>query len=165
MTEPDVAGPMKEIMRGRSETVIDARWVERINSRHRAEKRILALTKSSFSLYQTKTFSRIPKTIKHFTWFELKKLEATPSKTLNFTFNSDEIVISTDMDIILTKLMCHFNNIFSKSEMPQLNIPISNSDVEPPFKRGISRLRARLFAERPTVPEDLLKTYQDFLKS
>ncbi|KAH0786509.1 Leucine Rich Repeat family protein [Histomonas meleagridis] len=50
--------------------------------------------------------------------------------------------------------------------MPQLNIPFPNSDVQiPPFKRAISRLRARLFAERPTVPEDLIKTYQEFLKS
>ncbi|KAH0794435.1 Leucine Rich Repeat family protein [Histomonas meleagridis] len=35
----------------------------------------------------------------------------------------------------------------------------------PPYMRGIARLRARLYAERPTVPEDLIETYEEFLKS
>ena len=77
MSESDVSIPLKEIMKGRSEEVIDARWVDKFNSRHRAEKRILVLTESSFSLYQAKTFSKVPKLIKRFLWFDLKKIEMT----------------------------------------------------------------------------------------
>ncbi|KAH0793111.1 Leucine Rich Repeat family protein [Histomonas meleagridis] len=168
MVDKEVEAHLKEIMKGRTENVIDARWVEKISSNHRKEKRVLVLTESSFSLYKTKAFSKLPKPSKRHTWFELKKLEAPSTKTLSFSFVDENITFSSDStDVILKRIVPHLQQILTKSEMPTITISkyssLDDSKLSP--LRGVSRLRARLYTERPTTPEDLLNTYQDFLKS
>lgn len=169
MTEQDVVGHLKEIMRGRNEAVIDARWVEKLNSRHKLEKRILVITESSFSLYQIKTFSRVPRLSKRFSWFKLKKLELVESKKIRFSFTEDVVIVTEAIFSILSNLIPHIRKILTDGEMPELllqqfNIEELTSKIDS-ASRGVLRLKARLYTERPNVPDDLINSYIKFLKS
>lgn len=166
MSDPEVNAHVKEIMHDRTEAILDARWVERINSRHRAEKRILLLTESSFSLYQTKAFSKMPKMSRHFTWFDLQKIEMPQAKTLCLTFENDSVLFTCDsIETVLLKMISHIQEIFSLNEMPKMEIQHYNLEESEDTFRPIKRLKARIYTQRGSIPEDLIHSYMQFLRS
>lgn len=158
-----------EIMKGRNENIIDGIWVQKINSHHRKDHRLLVLTESSASLCRAKKSSKVVSVSRIYQWFSITSVECTTPKviSLNFGPGDDLTFVCNSHNLILEHIVAHLRDILHHREMPNIHCPGIDVggilSVHNPLA-ALKRLRARIFCVATLMPDDLNEKFRQFLE-
>ena len=157
-----------EIMKGRNESIIDGIWVEKINSHHRKDHRLLVLTESSASLCRAKKASKIVTISRSYQWFSITSVDCATPKVISLKFGAGEDLtfVCHSHTVILEHILAHLKDILHRSEMPTINCPGFNVDAILSSRNplaALKRLRAKVFCRATLMPDDLDEKFQQVL--
>lgn len=142
-------------------------WGEKINTKHKLDKRLLICQESSISLYKSRAFSKDPALSRKFSWFDIVKFGVKNDNQMYFTFEEGEINFKYDhANILAVKIAEFIKSILLEKEMPVINFDDDDSKNSLDLKYcTLMRFRALIFRDGATLKESHLRVFGEYIQS
>ena len=75
--DPDAYHLAEELLGNKAETIIDAAWISKINTKQNADHRFIIFTESQILLYKKPVLSKVLKISRSYFWFDLIHVKLT----------------------------------------------------------------------------------------
>jgi hypothetical protein len=168
MIEAGAESIAAEVLRGRDERLLAAVHVNKVNTRHRKDRRLLLVTEISAIFCRPRTFGKSMEVAHTFSWFDIQQIKAGDADSLALSFRpaSEVTFLHEACTQIAEVIVRQLRLVLLDSEFPQ--VLVDGLSVPPPsadLLHGLYRLRGKIMAAGRPVPDDLASIYQAFLMS
>jgi hypothetical protein len=156
-------------MRGRDDRLLHALHINKLNTHHKKDRRLIILTEKCADLYRPKgsMFSKSVELSRSYLWFDVQQIKSSGPGTVTLIFKGEELTFQHDSVIrVVDAIVRHLRLIFVDLEFPMVLVDgytIPNPPQDP--LRAYYRVRARILSSGMAVPDPLDTALKLFLLS